>query len=80
MIQYKIPQWRSDWEDLKEGDRYYSNRELAILAAREFIDSLTEDFSDYFPTEIIVKAEDGREVTFIVDVELELTFNARLKT
>ena len=80
MIQYKIPQWRPDWQDLKKWDRYHSSRELAIQAAREFMDSfLFEDLDDYFPAEIVIKTEDGREVAFIVDVELKPTFIARLK-
>lgn len=80
MIQYQVPDWdEGKWFELKKVERSDTNRELVIQAAKEFMESRWEEFSDIFPTEFILKAEDGREITFFVDMELEPIFSARIK-
>ena len=80
MIQYKVPNWdEKKWLELKKVERSDTNRELVIQAAKEFMEYRWEKFPDFFPTEFILKTEDGREVTFFVDMELEPIFNARVK-
>ena len=80
MIQYKVPDWgEGKWFELKKVERSDTNHELVIQAAKEFMESRWEEFSNIFPTEFILKTEEGREFTFFVDMELEPLFNARLK-
>ena len=80
MIQYQVPDWdEGKWFDLKKMERSDTNRDLVIQAAKEFIDYRWEKPSDIFPTTFILRKEVGPDVTFLVDMELEPIFNARIK-
>ena len=80
MIRYKVPDCgNGEWLELKKVGCLDSNRELVIQAAKEFMESRWEEFSDVFPTTFILRKEVGPDVTFLVDMELEPIFNARIK-